>query len=58
MRGETLQLLQGKEILTEMKVTKLCALLLLVNVGCRKVGNFESENGGVMGCGRYWVRIL
>ena len=56
MWGETLQLLQGKEILTEMKVTKQCRLLFLVIVGCRQVGNLEIEKCEVMGFELSWVR--
>jgi hypothetical protein len=43
MRGETLNLLQGKESLTEMKVTKQCPIVLLVNVGCRQVGIWKMK---------------
>jgi len=56
VRGETLHLLQGKEKLTEMKVTKQCPLVLLVNVSCRQVGTLEIEVVEVMGCGMSWVR--
>jgi hypothetical protein len=56
VRGETLHLLQGKENLTEMKVTKECPLVLLVNVSCRQVGTLEIEVVEVMGCGMSWVR--
>jgi hypothetical protein len=55
VQGETLHLLQGKENLTEMKVTKECPLVPLVNVSCRQVGTLEMEVVVVMECGMSWV---
>jgi hypothetical protein len=56
VRGETLHSLQVKENLTEMKVTKQCPLVFLVNVSCRQVGTLQIEVVEVMGSGMSWVR--
>ena len=56
VRSETLQLLGGKEVLTETQVTKECRRLSLVNVGCRQVGKMGSEKGELMGFELSWVR--
>jgi len=39
-----------------MKVTKKCPLLFLVKVGCRHVGNLESEEDEIMEFELSWVR--